>query len=949
MKELFDRRLSRKRFLALLGASTALATGCSRKGRGLALPYTKKPRLTPGVAERYAGTFQEGLEAYSVLVKTREGRPIHIEGNDKHPSLRGKTSLRAIADVLRLYDPDRLRRPILDRKAASWEQAQTRILSGLKAAKAERKPILLLSNALLSPSRKALLAELRNALPGLSHAAWEPALGESEAEALAACFGDARRPRLRLDKAKAVVCFEAGILGADHPQEIAGFAAGRAPAGAEGPMNRLYVFEGGMSLAGANADHRCAWRPSRAAALAFALARQLHQKGVPLPSGVDPAALAPFDIDALAREQGADPALLRGLADDLKKAGGLSLAIAGPSLPAQAHAASHLLNYMLGAHGRTVDWASSTQPEALASLAGLRRLLSDAAAGRFAAAIFWGINPAYSFPDHELWKSAAAAVPLRIRIGLHVDETAQDCQVILPENHWLESWGDYESSSDLLCLQQPAVEPLYDTKQGEDVLLGMLNGLGGKAPSSYREYLMRRWGKGADAALHDGVVLWPRSAPRARSLNGHAVNQAAKKAGTKPALSTSAFELILAPAAGVHDGRYANSGWLQELPEPMTKLTWGNAASISPQDAERLSLENGDVVRLEAGSLSVAVPIVIQPGQAPGVLSASLGYGRRTGSVARGVGVNLFPLLASESEARLLKLGVTIVRTRDRRTLLFAQRHDSMEGRDVARSFSLAEYAGRKPEPRPDPATLYPPQKFPKHKWAMAVDLSACVGCEACVIACQSENNIPTVGPERVARGREMHWMRVDRYYLGGPRDARARFQPMLCQQCDDAPCETVCPVAATTHSDEGLNQMAYNRCVGTRYCQNNCPYKVRRFNFFEYAAELQAPADLVFNPEVSVRPRGVMEKCTFCIQRIQEAKQLAKAAGRDLREGDIEPACAAACPARAIVFGDLRDPSSRVSRLAQSDRSYRLLEEIGARPSVFYLFDLTNPREAHG
>jgi molybdopterin-containing oxidoreductase family iron-sulfur binding subunit len=424
-----------------------------------------------------------------------------------------------------------------------------------------------------------------------------------------------------------------------------------------------------------------------------------------------------------------------------------------------------------------------------------------------------------------------------------------------------------------------------------------------------------------------------------RRLDGAIVSRLARVAA---AAASSSDELILSPAAGVFDGRYANNGWLQELPDPMTKLSWGNAVSVSPADAGRLDLKDGDIAGVSVGGRAVEIPVVVQPGQAPGVFSAALGYGRRTGSIAKGVGANLFPLL--DPEAGMPRGAVTLKKTGRRAALAFIQRHHTMEGRDIVRSMTLAECGKGRLSRRKDLTTLYPPLKFPKHKWAMAVDLSLCVGCQTCVIACQSENNIPTVGAERVLRGREMHWLRIDRYYEGPAENPQVLLQPMLCQQCDDAPCENVCPVAATNHSDEGLNQMAYNRCVGTRYCQNNCPYKVRRFNFFEYTAATPESQRLAFNPEVTVRPRGVMEKCTFCVQRIQEAKQAANMAGRPLRDGDIEPACASACPAGAIVFGDLRDPDSRVSKLAASDRGYRVLEELGVRPSVTYLADLTNP-----
>ncbi|MBI5240794.1 MAG: 4Fe-4S dicluster domain-containing protein [Elusimicrobia bacterium] len=951
MAEPIEPDLSRREFLGVLGASAALAAGCSRPDRGEIVPFDKRPAgARPGNADLYASAFQEGLSAYGVLVKTREGRPIHVQGNDKHPSCAGKTSLRAMADIMGLYDPGRLRRPLVKGRPASWDQARGRLLSDLLGARAERRPVLLMTNALLSPTRRALVAALGKALPGLKHAVREPACGGAEAAALKACYGDARRPRLRLDRAKVMLALEVELLSGDRPEEIKGFAANRG----EGSMSRLYAFEAGMSLTGANADHRVPWKPSRAAALGFALARALHQSGRPLPAGVADSVLAGFDLEALAKEQGADPALLRALAEDLKRAGSSALVVAGPALPPQAHAAAFLLNTMLGAEGSTVDASISPPAEELAGDEESSRFLLEAAQGRFAAAVFWGVNPAYAFPDAALWDSSAAAIPLKARIGRTLDETARACDIVLPEHHWLESWNDFEPSSDLLLLQQPAVAPLYDTRQGDDVLLDLLRGLGGGAPLDYRSYLMERWRREVQpassllpferfwsSALHDGALRREAASRPPRRLDGAAVTKLARQTGAPAA---SGFELILSPGANVFDGRYADNGWLQELPDPVTKLSWGNAVCVSPADAVRLGLADGDIVELSAGGVEVELPAVVQPGQAPGTLGAALGYGRRAGSVAAGVGVNLFPMLAGSGAAGLLLPDTELQKTGCRTALPFIQRHHKMEGRDIARSITLAKSRQPRLTHSKDLATLYPPRKFPKHKWAMAVDLSLCTGCQACAVSCQSENNVPVVGAERVLEGREMHWLRVDRYYEGPAENPKVLLQPMMCQQCDDAPCETVCPVAATNHSDEGLNQMAYNRCVGTRYCANNCPYKVRRFNFFEYNAQTPESRRLAFNPEVTVRPRGVMEKCTFCVQRIQEAKAAARSAGRALRDGDIEPACAAACPAGAIVFGDLKDPASRVSRLAARGRGYRVLEELGVKPSVTYLADLSNP-----
>ncbi|MBI5881981.1 MAG: 4Fe-4S dicluster domain-containing protein [Elusimicrobia bacterium] len=953
-----DSRLSRRRFLGLMGASAALAAGCSKPDRGAIASNAKRPRgSTPGLTDSYATTFQEGLDSHGVLVRAREGRPIHLQGNDLHPLSKGKAPMRAIADIMRLYDPDRLRQPLADGRPASWTACVESLLSMLKAAKQNNKGVLLLTGALVSPTARRLVSDLAKTVPGLKHAAWEPALSDSEASALRSCYGSQRRPRLKPELARVVVALEADLLSPDKPSEIAGFASTRAPGSG---MSRLYVFEAGMSLTGAKADHRFPWRPSRSAALAFGLARELWSKGVPLPPGFDPALLAPFYLGRFPSEEQIGADILSRLVADLKGARGGALVVAGPSLPAEAHAAVFLLNAMLGAEGRTVDASLSSEPETLANGQGMRRILESAASGAFEAAVFWRANPAYAFPDPDLWQAAVSAIPSKAFIGMHADETARNCGLILAENHWLESWNDFEPQQGLLSLQQPAIGRIFNTQQGEDILLAVLTRLRPPMPSEYRGYLMARWkssvfpGKAAvsferfwNACLHDGVFSWPESPKPLRRLEPKAVADASRKAcsATEVRDRTTDFELVLAPAASVHDGRYANNGWLQELPHPMTKLSWGNSAAMSPADAERLKLKDGSLVELSINERKAVLPVVVQPGQAPGTLSSCLGYGRRSGSVARGVGMNLYPLLQNGPD---LVIGTKVRPAGGSVDLPFIQRHHKLEGREVVQQRASREFlAGTAPIHRHHSMRLIPSQRFQGRKWSMAVDLSRCVGCQSCVLACQSENNVPTVGPERVLKGREMHWIRVDRYYEGDPSRPSVLFEPMFCQQCDDAPCETVCPVAATNHSPEGLNQMAYNRCVGTRYCSNNCPYKVRRFNFFEYAADAPEPMSLAFNPEVTVRPRGVMEKCTFCVQRIDEGKALAKAAGRALKDGDIEPACAAACPAGAIVFGDLNDPKSRVAAAFRDKRGFRVLEELEINPSVTYLAGLTN--QNHG
>ena len=945
--------LSRRRFLELVGATTAMAAGaaCSR-GRGGIVPYTRRAgEVVPGVANHYASTFQEGPRSYAVLVKTREGRPIHIAGNDEHPVLKGKTSPRAVADVLRLYDPDRLRGPRIDGRAASWDQAEARVAEALAAAKASGRQVLLVTGALASPTRIALVGDLGRALPGLRHLAWEPAAG-SGLEAARAAFGEGFVPVPRIGEAKVILSLGADFLNGDDPAAIGAFADQRRPQGPGAPMNRLWVMEGAMTLTGSKADHRLPMPPSRVAAAAFALARAMRDRhGVATPEGVDLSAAA-----AGPESLGIPAKAWKALAADLSGAGPRALVLCGDGMPAEAHLAAHLLNAMLGA--KALDLRPA---QALATGADLDDAVQAMAAGNCAAVLVWGANPAYAHPRAGAWAAAMAKVPLRAWIGLQEDETSAQCQVLLPEDHWLEAWGDHDGGPGLLTLQQPAVGPLFDTRQGEDILLGLLRGLGTDVPADYHAYLQARWRKDVypggslvpferyfEVGLHDGVVPVPVRPGPAPSLRSGPVN-AAVAAAARPAGAAGAgdaFELVLFPGAGVYDGRYANNAWIQEWPDPVTKTTWGNPVSVSVADAGRLGLRDGDLVRITAGGASLESPVVVQPGQAPGVLALALGYGRAVGRVANGIGGNGFPLRDPDPAWAGLRRGVRLARLGGSRELPITQGHFRLEGRDLVHSFTLADYAREAPrhQPRGNPASLYPDQAFPEHKWGMVIDLSACVGCGACILACQSENNTPVVGPEQVARGREMHWIRIDRYYEGEPGNPKVVQQPMLCQQCDDAPCENVCPVNATNHSPDGLNQMAYNRCVGTRYCANNCPYKVRRFNYLEFTARTREPLSLAFNPEVTVRPRGVMEKCTFCVQRIDNARIQAKIEHRAVRDGEIVPACVAACPARAFVFGDLKNPATQVSRLADSDRGYLVLKEVGTRPAITYLADLRNP-----
>jgi Fe-S-cluster-containing dehydrogenase component len=945
--------ISRRRFLALTAASAALASGvsCRRSADGeKVVPYTRKPaEIVPGVAVYYASAMQECDNAYGVLVKTREGRPIHIEGNTEDPMHGGRASGRAIADLIGLYDPDRLKAPLSAGRATSMKDGLGELARVIGASARSNKAVLLMTPAVISPSRRALIARFSAAIGHVVHLEWEPAADHAARDVARDVFGVSAIPLLHLDRADVVLSLGADFLGAtgDTTAAAHAFSSRRRPQPNGAGMSRLYVIEGAMSLTGSNADRRLAARPSALGPVGFAIAKALLAKGRSLPPGVPAAALDGHDLDRVASAHGLDAEALAGIVDDLDRAGPRALVVAGHSAPEHAHAASHLVGAMLGSPGEVVDLFASPR---LASPGDLDAVVSDMAKGAFGAAVFWDVNPAYDSPDPQALRAALGAVPGTVRIGTHQDETSEMCKLVLASHHWLESWGDFDApGSSALLLAQPTTGPRCDTLQGEDALLGLLAGLGSPGPRTYYEFIRERWRREVypqaspvpfdrffAACLHDGGM---RKAPAALPMR---ISPAAIVTGLEAALAANGggIEIVLTPDPKLFDGRYANNGWLQELPDPVTKTCWDNPVSLSVSDASRLGVENGDVVQIAAGRAGLARPVLVQQGQPPGVLSLALGYGRRTGSVATGIGANAWPLLEGRRGGLVRRLD-SLVRAGRSEPLARSQDHFKTSGRDIARITAAGELGART---EPHLASLYPDEPATGLRWGMAIDLSACTGCGACVLACQSENNVPVVGAEQVQKGRAMHWIRIDRYVDGGPLASRAVHVPILCQQCGNAPCENVCPVQATNHSPDGLNQMAYNRCVGTRYCGNNCPYKVRRFNFLDFTGNVRRPLDLARNPEVTVRPRGVMEKCTFCVQRIRNAQQVAKREARPLAESEIQPACALACPTRAIVLGNSNDPSSEVSRLAASHRGYRVLEELGTKPSITYLSAVYNP-----
>jgi Fe-S-cluster-containing dehydrogenase component len=683
------------------------------------------------------------------------------------------------------------------------------------------------------------------------------------------------------------------------------------------------------------ADHRLPLRPSDIAAFAQAMGQAIQVLPGQSPAArTAPPSYAPW---------------VAAVADDLRQHRGRSLVIAGDQQPPMVHALAHAMNYALGYVGRTVSYTDPIEASPVDHMASLLELVSDMAAGTVEVLVILGGNPVYAAPADLQFAEHLARVPLRAHLSLYNDETSALCQWHIPETHYLETWGDIRSYDGTVTILQPLIAPLYAGKSAHEVLAALLGQPDARAYDVVRHYWQsQRPEEGFEAfwrqAVHDGLVVETASA--SRNIDSLQWSLTGLEA---PPAAASGLELIFRPDPSVWDGRFANNGWLQELPKPLTTLTWDNAALISPATAERLGLTNEELVELRYQGRDVRAPVWIMPGHADDAVTVSLGYGRwKAGQLGSHTGFNAYALRTSD--APWFGSGLQIHKTGEHYPLATTQEHFRMEGRHLVRDGTLAEFLAHPDfvqamahDPAPD-QTLYPLVEYPGYAWGMAIDLNACIGCSACVVACQAENNIPIVGKTEVARGREMHWLRIDRYYKGRLHDPETYHQPILCMHCETAPCEVVCPVAATVHDHEGLNNMVYNRCVGTRYCSNNCPYKVRRFNFFLYADYDTPSLKLLHNPDVTVRSRGVMEKCTYCVQRINAGRIQAEREGRSIRDGDVVTACQAVCPTEAIVFGNINDPNSRVARMKATPLNYGLLTALNTRPRTTYLARLRNP-----
>jgi Fe-S-cluster-containing dehydrogenase component len=924
----------RRQFLKLSAAALALASGaCSRAPQEKIVPYVQSPEnQVAGTPNFFATAMLHGGYATGVLVKSEDGRPIKVEGNPGHPASMGATDVFAQASILQLWDPDRAQ--VVRRAGAleTWEAFSV----ALDARLARLRPSAGLGLRLLTrPTSSLLLADQLSRLlrryPNARWHQWEPLHNDHAQEGARLAFGRPVDVLYRFDRAQVVLAVDADFLSdrPGHLRYVRDFMRQRAGRADMQKMNRLYVIESSPSLAGALADHRLAQSPADLEASLVQLANMLGVAG----SG-----------SGAAPQRGA--AWLRAAAKDLQDNAGRCLIVAGRSLSPEAHALVHLLNQRLGNVARTLDYIEAVQARPLSCTASLSELVADMAAGRVDTLVMLEGNPHYDGPADLEFGEAFKRVPFSAHMSLYHNETSARSTWHLPQTHYLEQWSDARAYDGTASIMQPLIAPLYQGKSAHELLALLLG-----EPGSSGYDMVRNFWRG-QAAAADFDAFWETALLRGLVPNSSAppLNLAARPQPLRQiAASPSAWAIRFDADYSAHDGEYANNAWLQELPRPHNKLTWDNAALISPASARELGVVTGDVLALRAGTFALHAPAWVLPGQADHTITLPLGYGRRrAGRVGNGVGFDAYALRASTTTWHAP--GVLVVKTGKSHAFASTQNHASMEGRALVRNATLAEYL-RQPHFANDEASeqvpkesLYPQRQYPRYRWGMSIDLNSCIGCNACTIACQAENNIPTVGKDQVAKGREMHWIRVDRYYEGGADNPRTYFQPVPCMHCENAPCEEVCPVGATVHDSEGLNVQVYNRCVGTRFCSNNCPYKVRRFNFLQYANEDVESLKAAQNPQVTVRRRGVMEKCTYCLQRITRARIGTEKQGRSIRDGDVVTACQAACPAGAIVFGDLNDPDSAVSQLKRSPLDYALLSELNTRPRTTYLARVRNP-----
>ncbi|WP_128291155.1 4Fe-4S dicluster domain-containing protein [Afifella aestuarii] len=919
--------VNRRTALKLMAASAALSAGACGRQPETIVPYVNMPeRLVPGEPLAFATAVTLAGIAQPVIGQTFDGRPTKLEPNVDHPAAAGSDAFTQAA-ILSLYDPDRSKAVRKGADTASWDGFAAEFLPRIEGHRAKRgEGLRILTGPSTSPTFFDQISTLLDRFPEARWHQWDPLGEENVLAGTELAFGRRLKPVYRFDRARCVLSLDADFLGAGPEQTLnaARFGAARRVWGdkPEGFL-RLHVIEPVLSLTGSNADHRLAVRRGRVAELAQMIAARFGADN--LPEG---------RVDENAR------VFVERLVQELSAHRGQALVVAGAAQPAEVHALAHWLNAQHGGLGETVEFLP-VDNEAPSHL-GLRELVEEIDAGNVETLLISGTNPVYSAPGDFDLADLLGKVPFSVHHGLYRNETAARTTWHLPALHDLESWSDARAADGTVTLLQPLITPLFRGRS----LFSVLGAFFGELDADDREVLRAHWRRASGAGDFE---TWWRKSLRAGFVEGSAPQSFRPSAvavpkPVAPAVEDDGYELVFRPDTKLWDGDFANNAWLQELPDPVTKLVWGNAALVSPRDALNLGIEDGNLLDISLGESRLMLAAMVAVGQAEGSIGLALGYGRpEAGVIGSAVGVDVNPL--RRLDALWHATGAQLRAMSDTGRLIRTQEHSDMEGREIIRDLSFADFLhGAEEKNEEVPPSLYPDWDYPDAAWGMVIDQSVCIGCSACVTACQSENNIPVVGPEEVERGREMHWIRIDRYFRGEPDAAEVLFQPVPCMHCEKAPCEPVCPVEASVHDREGLNVQVYNRCIGTRFCQANCPYKVRRFNFYGYGDE-QAYENLddplyhaAANPDVSVRSRGVMEKCTYCVQRISRAQQRADREGRELEEGEVRTACQNACPTQAIAFGDINRKDSLVSQLKGARHEYDLLGELGTRPRTSYL-----------
>jgi len=969
--------LSRRKFLALLSASSAFAfAACSNyKDKGEIVPYNKQPEeITIGKANYYASTLNCCSNNCSVLVKTREGRPIKIDGNPDHPINKGKVCIRGQASILNLYDPDRLKSPLQKSGGrqflpVSWREANKSIVTSLKNAVVQNKEIAIISYKINSPTTAQVLKEFQEKYPTAKVYSYSNFSNLNKLEAWKEVYGTNELPSYELNKARIILSIESDFLNTDGDviDQVRQFAETRNVNDLKN-FSRLYVVEGNLTLTGSNSDYRIRLRPDFQKEFLYGLINEILKRtnqNINLPNELK-AKISSFDLSSIVKKYNLPESTISLLVNDLVNNAGRAIVLCGQTHSKVEHILTFILNELIG--GNKLYNFNSTYTNVVEenSNEDFKELINKFNNNQVGVVINFDANPVYDF-SYLQFGDALKKVGLVVTLSELKSETSALSHFVLPIHNDLESWNDFQTRKNLLNLQQPVISPIYDTRQKESILITWTTEEV-YYDSIYQKKLKSRWQKEVYpqfssnlnfdsfwfASLHNGFI-------ELKNQNTTQPKFSLKNFDDSSEIKRSEVLLAVYPHPYLYDGRFGNNGWLHEVPHPVSKIVWDNYAAISPNTAKNLGLKIGDVLELKNGNKKVQAPVFIQAGLADNLVCVETGYGREEcGEIGKDVGFNAQFLLSSNSNS-IFNSYVKISKTGEDYNLVTAQEHHSLDDtfvKDFHRKRKIIQEGTIKQfekdpdfiqKERHELLSIVHEVKYEGVKWAMAIDMNKCIGCNACVVSCVAENNIPMVGKDQVEKGREMHWMRIDTYYSGTPEEVMVSNQPMLCQHCDNAPCENVCPVSATNHSPDGLNQMAYNRCVGTRYCSNNCPYKVRRFNFYDFRKEFEneyqyrEPLNYLNNPEVTVRSRGVMEKCTFCVQRIMEARENAIREGKVFDGSEVVTACQQACPSNAIVFGNMLDKKSEVAKLRNHKLAYYVLEETNVKPNVTYIAKLRN------